>query len=215
MTVTHRPLAGSAVGQWHRPLLWLAAAMALLVVVSTGGMIVDDRVLTGLPIWTTLIGLKHRDAPLLGSIGQPFLDEVFIGHAGASRLIARGQAVALKTRPCPTLAEAMIATTDPALFNDQAQHAAWTSLRAAVRLARLGCDAYAYAMVAAGALDLVIETGLKSWDIEAARALLAGAGGIVADWRGEPIGGNGGQMLIAGDRTCLGAAAALLKDAAA
>jgi histidinol phosphatase-like enzyme (inositol monophosphatase family) len=170
--------------------------------------------ITGLPVWTTLIGLKHRDAPLIGSIGQPFIGEIFIGHPGGSRLVASGVERPLRTRPCPVLAEAMIATTDPALFRDEAQLAAWTSLRAAVRLARLGCDAYAYAMVAAGALDLVIETGLKSWDIEAARALLAGAGGIVADWRGEPIGGNGGQMLIAGDPACLAAAAALVKDAA-
>ncbi|MEV6559702.1 hypothetical protein AB0M22_28550 [Nocardia sp. NPDC051756] len=51
MTATHRPLAGPPVTQWHRPLLLLAIAMAILVVVSIGGMIVDDRVLTGLPIW--------------------------------------------------------------------------------------------------------------------------------------------------------------------
>ncbi|WP_433709602.1 hypothetical protein ACQP2U_24340 [Nocardia sp. CA-084685] len=36
---------------WHRPLMLLAIAMAILVFVSLGGMIVDDRVLTGMPIW--------------------------------------------------------------------------------------------------------------------------------------------------------------------
>jgi histidinol phosphatase-like enzyme (inositol monophosphatase family) len=170
--------------------------------------------IAGLPVWTTLIGLRHRDAPVLGSIGQPFTGEIFIGHAGASRLISRDGERPLKTRPCPSLATALIATTDPALFRDEAQAAAWSSLRAATRLARLGCDAYAYAMVAAGTLDLVVETGLKSWDIEAARALLAGAGGVVADWRGRPIGGDGGQMLIVGDPALLGAAADLLRPAA-
>jgi fructose-1,6-bisphosphatase/inositol monophosphatase family enzyme len=55
---------------------------------------------------------------------------------------------------------------------------------------------------------------LKSWDIEAARALLAGAGGVVTDWHGRPIGGDGGQMLIAGDPACLAQAAEILRPAA-
>src|SRR5271170_7621265 len=44
----------------------------------------------GLPVWTTLIGLRHQGEPVLGSIGQPFTGELFIGHAGGSRLISRG-----------------------------------------------------------------------------------------------------------------------------
>jgi histidinol phosphatase-like enzyme (inositol monophosphatase family) len=169
--------------------------------------------IAGLPLWTTLIGLRFQDRPVLGSIGQPHIGELFIGHAGGSRLIARGAETPLRVRPCPDLGQAVIATTDPILFKD-AERDAWRSLQVATRLARLGCDAYAYAMVAMGTLDLVVEAGLKSWDVEAARALLAGAGGLVTDWRGEPIGGDGGQMLIAGDRACLAAARRLLSAAA-
>ncbi len=36
---------------WHRPLLWLAAAMAVLAVVSAVGVVIDPRVLLGAPIW--------------------------------------------------------------------------------------------------------------------------------------------------------------------
>jgi histidinol phosphatase-like enzyme (inositol monophosphatase family) len=169
--------------------------------------------IAGLPVWTTLIGLRRHDAPVLGSIGQPHIGELFIGHAGGSRLIAGGRETPLKVRACPRLEDAVIATTDPALFQGD-ERAAWKAMRASTKLARLGCDAYAYAMVAMGTLDLVIETGLKSWDVEAARALLIGAGGQVADWRGRPIGGDGGQMLIAGDPACLEAAAALLSPVA-
>lgn len=170
--------------------------------------------IAGLPLWTTLIGLRHQGRPVLGSIGQPHVGELFIGHAGGSRLIAGGRETPLKVRACPNLDEAVIATTDPALFRADGEREAWRALRKATRLARLGCDAYAYAMVAMGTLDLVVEAGLKSWDVEPARALLAGAGGLVADWRGQPIGGDGGQMLIAGDPACLAAAAALLSPAA-
>jgi fructose-1,6-bisphosphatase/inositol monophosphatase family enzyme len=88
-------------------------------------------------------------------------------------------------------------------------------VRAASRLARFGCDAYAYAMVAAGTIDLVLEAGLKSWDIDAAVPVIENAGGFVTDWRGAPIGRHGGQMAMAGDEALLGEALALLGAAAA
>lgn len=168
----------------------------------------------GLPLWTTLIGLRHQGKPVLGSIGQSFLDEIYIGHAGGSRLIARGTETPLKVRPCPKLTDAVIATTDPEGCFDGPEVGAWTQVRAAARLARLGCDAYAYAMVAAGTMDLVVEAGLKCWDIEAAIPLIEGAGGLVTNWRGQPVGANGGQVAIAGDRACLEEAMVALKRSA-
>ncbi len=158
--------------------------------------------IAGLPLWTTLIGLRFQGKPVLGSIGQSFLDELYIGHAGASRLVTRGSCRPLKVRPCPKLSDALIATTDPAIFQG-AERDAWRTVRAGARLARLGCDAYAYAMVAAGTIDLVIETRLKAWDIDAAIPLIAGAGGLTTDWKGAPVGPHGGRIAIAGDPTCL------------
>ena len=159
--------------------------------------------IAGLPLWCTLIGLRFQGAPVLGSIGQSYLDELYIGHAGGSRLVTRGGARPLQVRPCPRLTDAIIATTDPEGCFTAAELGAWRQVRAASRLARLGCDAYAYAMVAAGTLDLVVEAGLKSWDIDAAIPVIAGAGGFTTDWRGEPVGQHGGQIAIAGDRACL------------
>ena len=170
--------------------------------------------IAGLPLWTTLIGLRHQGRPVLGSIGQPYLDEVFIGHAGGSRLIARGEIQALQVRPCPRLTDAVIATTDPEACFDGPELGAWTQVRAAARLARLGCDAYAYAMVAMGRLAMVIEAGLKAWDLASAIPLIEGAGGMVTDWRGRPVGQGGGQIVIAGDRACLDEALVALKRSA-
>ena len=170
--------------------------------------------IAGLPLWCTLIGLRFQGAPVLGSIGQSYLDELYIGHAGGSRLISRDGVRPLKVRACPRLTDAIIATTDPeGCFND-AELGAWRQVRAGSRLARLGCDAYAYAMVAAGTLDLVVEAGLQSWDIEAAIPVIAGAGGLTTDWRGEPVGQQGGQVAIAGDRACLDQALVALRRSA-
>ena len=170
--------------------------------------------ISGLPLWCVLIGLRFQGRPVLGSIGQPFLGETYIGHAGGSRLVAGGTTVPLKVRRCPKLTDAVIATTDPEACFGGAELGAWTQVRAASRLARLGCDAYAFAMVAAGTMDLVLEAGLKAWDIEAAIPVIEGAGGLVTDWTGSPVGPDGGQIAVAGDRACLEEALVALRRAA-
>jgi fructose-1,6-bisphosphatase/inositol monophosphatase family enzyme len=137
---------------------------------------------------------------VLGSIGQPYVGELFVGHHGGARLMSRGSARPLAVRPDVRLSEAIIATTDPEGCFRGAELDAWRAVRARARLARLGCDGYAYAMVAAGAIDLVLESGLNCWDIDAAVPILAGAGGLVTDWHGEPVGRHGGQVIVAASR---------------
>ena len=170
--------------------------------------------IAGLPVWTTLIGLRHEGEPVLGSIGQPYLGEVYIGHAGGARLLSGGASRPLAMRQGVPLSRAIIATTDPRACFNRAELAAWNQIVDAARLARLGCDAYAYAMVALGTMDLVVESSLKSWDIEAAIPLIAGAGGLITDWRGAAVGRQGGQVVIAGDKSLLNQALAALAPAA-
>jgi histidinol phosphatase-like enzyme (inositol monophosphatase family) len=170
--------------------------------------------IAGLPVWTTLIGLRLDGKPVLGSIGQPFLDEIYLGRLGGSRLIAGGASHPLHVRKGLPLDRAIVATTDPDGCFDAAERLAWRQVRAASRLARMGCDAYAYAMVAAGTIDLVVESGLKAWDIDAAVPVITGAGGIVTDWRGAPVGRHGGQVAIAGDPHLLEEALVALGPAA-
>ncbi|WP_374470707.1 histidinol-phosphatase [Phenylobacterium sp.] len=170
--------------------------------------------ISGLPLWCTLIGLRVEGRQVLGSIAQPYLGEVYVGTPGGSRLVVRGEERPLKVRPCPRLTDAIISTTDPEACFDGAELGAWRQVRAAARLARLGCDAYAYAMVAAGTMDLVVEAGLAPWDVAGLVPLIEGAGGIVTDWRGQPMPERGGQIAIAGDRACLDEALVALKRSA-
>ncbi len=151
----------------------------------------------GLPLWTTLIGLTHRGRPVVGAVAQPYLDEVFLGGPSGARCATRGAETPIATRPCPKLNDAVIATTDPDIFTG-AELGGWRQVRATARLARLGCDAYAYAMLAAGHIDLVAETGLKPWDWTALVALIEAAGGRVTDWLGETP-RDDGRILAVGD----------------
>jgi len=153
--------------------------------------------IAGLPLWTNLIALRREGRPTVGVIGQPYLDEIFLGGPSGARLLRSGAETQLAVRPCPRLTDAVIATTDPDLFTG-AERGAWTQVRAAARLARLGCDAYAYAMLAAGRIDLVAESGLKVWDWSALIPVIEAAGGAVTNWRGEAPDGSG-QILAVGD----------------
>ena len=168
----------------------------------------------GLPLWCHLIGLRFQGRPLIGVIGQPYLDEAYLGSPSGSRLNVRGQTLPLKVRPCPRLTDATIACHDPDAYMTGAELGAWRQVRAAARLARLGGDAYLFAMVAAGRIDLVIESGLKLWDIDPIVPVVENAGGLVTDWRGHRVGRNGGQAVAAGDRACLDEALVALRRSA-
>ena len=164
--------------------------------------------IAGLPLWTTLIALRQEGAPVIGAVGQPYLDEVFLGGPSGARLLRDGSETVLKTRACPSRADALISTTDPDIFVG-ADREAWTRLRASARLARLGCDAYAYAMVAAGRIDLVAETELKVWDWSALKPVVEAAGGRVTGWSGQTPDGDG-RILAVGDAALTDQALAVL-----
>lgn len=168
--------------------------------------------ISGLPLWTTLIALRVEGRPTLGVISQPYLGEIFVGGPSGSRLITAAGERRLNVRPCPLLTDAVVSTTDPELF-DGSEMGGFAQVRAAARLARYGCDAYAYAMLAMGRMDLVIESGLKPWDWQPLVPVVEGAGGVVRNWRGEAP-DHTGQIAAAGDPKCLEEALVALRRSA-
>ena len=154
--------------------------------------------ITGSPLWGTLIGLTRHAQPLFGLLAQPVLEEVFFGSPSGSWLIKADRRERLKSRPCKTLATAMLASTHPDLFTGQGA-TAFRALAAQCLLTRFGGDCYNYAMLAAGHLDLVVESQLKPYDIVPLIPILEGAGCIVTDWHGRPA-LRGGDVVAAGSR---------------
>ncbi len=110
---------------------------------------------------------------------------------------------------CASLAEATLLTTSPLLIRDDADRAAYTRVERQVRLTRYGGDCYAYCALAAGFVDLVIETNLKPHDIVALAPIIEGAGGMVTTWDGENA-AKGGRIIAAGDRAVYDEARRLL-----
>lgn len=138
----------------------------------------------GLPTWTTLIGLLHHARPIVGVVDAPALSESYVGCDGHAWVVLDNELCPLQTSHCTRLAEARISTTDPFLMFDARSAATFERIRSAAPVTRYSQDAYAYARLAAGTLDLVIESGLKPYDYNALIPLVSGAGGAIGDWRG-------------------------------
>jgi myo-inositol-1(or 4)-monophosphatase len=165
--------------------------------------------ISGMPAWGTLIALTRAGRPVFGMMHQPFIGERFTGDGLAAAYRGPAGNRALMVRPCAALAEAVLYTTSPRLMN-ATDRAAFSKVEEAVRLSRYGGDCYSYCMLAAGHVDLVIETELKRHDVAALIPIVSGAGGIVTTWTGGPP-EAGGRLVAAGDRRTHAAALALLQ----
>jgi myo-inositol-1(or 4)-monophosphatase len=174
--------------------------------------------ISGLPMWGTLIGLNHQGRPCYGMMHQPFTRERFFGDGAVASWRGPshrpGEEVEerkLKTRPCASLAQATLMTTSPRLISEN-QRAAYFKVEEKVRLVRYGGDCYGYCALAAGHVDLVIESNLKPHDVVALIPIIEGAGGIVTTWDGGDAAG-GGAIIAAGDERAHAAALDILSGA--
>jgi myo-inositol-1(or 4)-monophosphatase len=151
----------------------------------------------GMPNWGTLIGLTRAGEPVYGMMHQPFTRERFSGDGEAARYRGPVGDRDLNVRACASLAEAVLFTTSPLLIPPD-DRARFRKVEEQVRLSRYGGDCYAYCMLAAGHVDLVIETGLKPYDVAALIPIILGAGGVITTWDGAPA-QAGGRIVAAGD----------------
>lgn len=147
--------------------------------------------ITGRPLFTTLIALLHRGVPVLGIIDQPVIGDRWVGVKGQPTTL-NGQPI--RTRPCPDIALATQAATMPFA------HTEFRLTEAASRYMVWGGDAFAFGLLAAGFIDLMVEAGLQPYDWAALVTVIEGAGGVISDWEGQPLRlGTSGNVAAAGD----------------
>lgn len=154
--------------------------------------------IAGFPTWGTLIGLTRGDEPLLGIMNQPFTGERFWSGETASYYRWPGGERRMQTRVCRAIEDATMLCTAPEMFTDAYEIERFDALSERVRLRRFGGDCYSYCMLAAGHADLVVESGLQSYDIAALIPIVERAGGRVTTWDGEPA-AEGGRIVASGD----------------
>ncbi len=166
--------------------------------------------LSGAPTWGVLIAVSDADGPLFGIIDQPYIGERFWGGFGQSAMRGPLGDATLGVRGTRALRDSILFTTFPEL-GSTAEAAGFRAVADRVQLVRYGMDCYAYALLAAGQIDLVIEAGLSNYDVHAPIAVITAAGGIVTDWQGGPA-HHGGRVLAAAGAEQHAAALALLSQ---
>jgi len=162
--------------------------------------------ITGLPLWGTLIALHDGTAACFGLVDQPYLRERYTGTQQSAHLEIADQRQAgqggrvrrrLSTRQCTDLKQAILMCTSPEIFSDQ-ELPRFRAVEQGVAMSRYGGDCYAYCMLAAGHIDLVVEAGLEAYDIQALVPVVQSSGGVITNWSGDPV-IAGGAVVAAGD----------------
>ena len=164
--------------------------------------------ISGTPTWGVLIALDAGAGPVLGVIDQPYTGERFVGGADVAQMTGPLGPRPLGVRATRVLSDAILFTTFPEV-GTEAEGDAFRAVSGQVRLTRYGMDCYAYALLASGQIDLVIEAGLNAYDIQAPIAVIEAAGGIVTDWTGGSA-AQGGRAIAAATPELHAAALALL-----
>ncbi len=167
--------------------------------------------ITGRPLFGTLIALLDGEQPILGIIDQAATGERWIGAAGRPTRFHGPLGGQAGCRACPTLADAELSCTSPDMLQDDMP--SWQQLAAGVRRTTWGGDCYAYGLLALGHIDVVVDATMHLWDWAALVPVVAGAGGRITDWSGQPLRpGCDGRVVAVGDPALLPQAIALLNQ---
>jgi histidinol phosphatase-like enzyme (inositol monophosphatase family) len=149
--------------------------------------------LIGRPLFCVLIALQYQGKIVLGIVEQPVTKERWVGVNGGATHYNDSP---VKVRDCKQISEAVLCTTSEEYFN-QEQLKLFHTIRSQAAYCVYGGDAYNYALLSRGHIDLVIEAGLKPYDYAALVPVIEGAGGIITDWSGNALDGVSVANVIA------------------
>ena len=164
----------------------------------------------GASTWGVLIGAYFNNEPKIGIISQPFTQERYVSDGHVSKWHRNLQSKTIHAKNDATIANSVLATTDPFLFSRQ-ELTAFNKIRKLAPITRYGLDCTAYGLLAHGGVGLVVENQLNIFDIAALIPIVESAGGYFTDWNGERN-IKGGRVIAAANKQILDEAVALLKD---
>jgi histidinol phosphatase-like enzyme (inositol monophosphatase family) len=152
----------------------------------------------GIPVWGTLIGLTIEGRARMGMMSQPFTGERFWATETEAWTSGTSGSSLLRTKAAGSLASAILHTNSPDRFPDF-PNINFARLKDAALMTRYGGECYAFAMLAAGQIDLCLEPSLQPYDIAALIPIIEQAGGVVTDLAGGRA-EDGGAVLASANR---------------
>lgn len=149
----------------------------------------------GVPLFGTLIGMEVNGGITVGVIHMPACDETVYaakGH-GAWWQVRTEAPRPARVSHVRSLAEAHFMCTSPEGFAKRGLQSSLQELMMRSGSTRTWGDCYAYALVATGRAEFVVDPVMAPWDAAALVPILREAGGAFTDWGGEARfdGGNG------------------------
>ena len=153
----------------------------------------------GVPLWGTLISLTKNNKIIIGIADIPALDERYVGYSNKSYKIIKGKKYSLNVANHFKLSECILNTTSPYVFENKLDQRSFEKLSKKVKSTRLGGDCYSYCLLADGLVDVVLESGLKPWDIRALEPIIKNAGGVIKTWEGKEI-LSGGRIIACNNK---------------
>ncbi|MEN8723013.1 MAG: histidinol-phosphatase [Alphaproteobacteria bacterium] len=167
----------------------------------------------GMPVWGTLIALGDDQGPQIGIIAQPYIGERWAAGPSGGSFTDRSGTRPLTTSGCTQLDQATVMATHPAIFAGPGEWDSFQSVDAACQQVRWGGDCYQYGLLALGTVDLVVESSLQPFDVQALIPVVRAAGGVITNWSGDDA-SQGGQIIAAATPELHAAALKLLAPAA-
>lgn len=153
--------------------------------------------ISGLPLWGILLGLVAGGRAVGGFMHQPFTGETFTGGPDGSFLTRAGQTTRLAVSGRTDLGDAILFSTHPDILGADTRPG-FDRVSARARMTRYGGDCYAYCLLAAGFIDLVIEDSLQPYDIVPLIPIIEAAGGVVTGLDGRSPMAGGAVVAAAG-----------------
>ena len=145
---------------------------------------------------------------ILGLADIPALDEN-IGFSKISYKIKNKKKTRLRVGKTKKLSDSILNTTSPYLFANKQDHKSFERLHTQTKITRLGGDCYSYCLLADGHVDIIVESGLKPWDIRALEPIIKNAGGIIQTWEGNDI-FHGGRIIACNNKTLFNSSSKIL-----
>ncbi|EGE60886.1 UNVERIFIED_ORG: histidinol phosphatase-like enzyme (inositol monophosphatase family) [Rhizobium esperanzae] len=164
--------------------------------------------LLGIPVWGTLIGFCEQGRATAGLMSQPITRERFWAHNGESWLRTDNATTRLTTSACTQLSDAVLHTNSPEGVRRNPD-VRFDVLDATVKMTRYGGECYAFAMLAAGHIDICVEFSLQPYDIVPMIPLIEAAGGAVTTFDGSRP-ENGGRIIASANEELHAAAISVL-----
>lgn len=152
--------------------------------------------------WCVAIALRHGNELVMGVVYEVTRDELFYASRGHGAWVRthNGETKRLHVSPVDNIDQALVTIGYP--YNADGFRRFCTTLTSRLyghcaSIRSLGSAEAELCYVAAGRLDVYIESFIKPWDVSAGAVIIREAGGIVTDYRGEDRLWQDGQEVLA------------------